>query len=212
MTLKITLIAASAIAITLGGCTNMDGTTNNTKTGAVIGGLTGAALGGAIGKNPDTALIGGVVGAVAGAAIGNSMDNQEQELRQSLQGSGANVTNNGTNLMVLLPESVTFDFGSAVVHSGFRSSLAEVSRSLQRYPNSTVRVVGHTDNVGSANFNQQLSVDRALAVSRILINTGTPAHRLTYAGLGFSNPVASNASAAGRAMNRRVEIIITPTN
>ncbi len=98
------------------------------------------------------------------------------------------------------------------MHSGFRSSLAEVSRSLQRHPNSTVRVVGHTDNVGAASFNQQLGIDRALAVSQILIATGTPSNRLSYAGLGFSSPVASNGSVAGRAMNRRVEIIITPTN
>lgn len=118
----------------------------------------------------------------------------------------------GGQLRVILPESVTFPTGSSVVNSGFRPALNEVARSLRAHPNSTVRVVGHTDNVGSMAYNQQLSVDRALAVARILIANGVPASRITYAGRNFAEPITSNATADGRAQNRRVEVVITPTN
>lgn len=137
---------------------------------------------------------------------------QERELRQSLAGTGAAVTNTGSQLRVILPESVTFRTASSAVDPGFRPALRAVSDSLWQHPNSTVRVVGHTDNIGSAAYNNQLSRDRAMSVARELIATGTAASRITVSGRGFYEPITSNASAAGRAQNRRVEIVITPTN
>lgn len=205
------LLTVATLSLALSACTNMDGTPNRTRSGAVVGGLTGAALGGAIGHNPDTALVGGVLGAGVGAMIGQNMDVQAGELKQSLQGTGAKVVRNGKHLTLVLPENVTFQTGSSAVHSGFRTALAEVSRSLKKHRHTIVQVIGYTDNVGSAVINQQLSVDRARAVSQILVATGTPNDRLTFSGMGMSNPVASNRTAAGRAANRRVEIIITPT-
>ena len=140
------------------------------------------------------------------------MANQERELNQQLAGSGAQIVNSGSQLRVILPEAVTFATGSATVNSGFLSALREVARSLRSHPNSTVRVVGHTDRVGSAAYNQQLSEDRARAVARILIGDGVASSRVTYSGRGYNEPITSNASASGRAQNRRVEIVITPTN
>ncbi|MGY6549086.1 MAG: OmpA family protein [Roseinatronobacter sp.] len=137
---------------------------------------------------------------------------QERELRQSLAGTGAAISNTGSDLRVILPESVTFRTGSSVVDAGFRPALRTVADSLRRHPNSRVRVVGHTDNVGSAALNNQLSQDRALAVARVLIENGISGNRIIVAGRGFYEPIASNNSAAGRAENRRVEIVITPTN
>lgn len=203
-------ITAAVVVFALGACTNEDGTQYQTGTGAIIGGVTGAAAGQLIGGDTRSTVIGGVLGAGIGAAIGNQLDNQERELRQSLAGTSAGIVNTGDSLIVSLPEAITFDFGSAVVHQSFRPSLASVSRSLQNYPNTTIRVVGHTDNVGTIAVNQQLSEQRALAVARILINTGTPASRVRYQGRAYYDPIASNSTAAGRAANRRVEIIITP--
>jgi outer membrane protein OmpA-like peptidoglycan-associated protein len=157
-------------------------------------------------------LIGGAVGAAVGGAIGAQMAAQERELRQSLAGTGADVTNTGSQLRVILPEAVTFRTASSVVDPGFRPALRTVSESLRQHPNSTVRVVGHTDNVGSAAYNNQLSRDRAMSVARELIANGTSAQRVTVSGRGFNEPITSNATAAGRAQNRRVEIVITPTN
>ncbi|MBE0453232.1 MAG: OmpA family protein [Roseovarius sp.] len=205
-------IAVTAASLALVGCTNTDGTSNQTGTGAIIGGLTGAAAGQVIGGDTKATVIGGAIGAAVGGAIGAQMAAQERELRRSLAGTGADVTNTGSQLRVILPESVTFRTASSVVDPGFRPALRAVSESLRQHPNSTVRVIGHTDNVGSAAYNNQLSQERAMAVARELIAAGTSAARITVSGRGFYEPITSNASAAGRAQNRRVEIVITPTN
>lgn len=194
----------------LASCTNPDGTMNRTVSGAAIGGVSGLALGNAIGGSNDSRLIGGVIGAAVGGAIGNQMDAQDAELRAAMAGTGATVTNTGQYFVVQLPEVISFTTGSAVVNSGLIGSIHAVSRSLQAHPNSTVQVVGHTDNVGSLAYNQDLSERRALAVAQILVNSGSPSNRIRAFGRSYSDPVASNATVAGRAQNRRVEIIITP--
>lgn len=208
---KTVSVVVLATTLALAGCTYDNGTANPTATGAVVGGLTGAVAGRAIGASTGATVVGGAIGAADGGAIGANMASQELELRQSLAGTGAYVTNTGSQLLVVLPEAVTFRTGSAVVDPGFRPALRTVSESLRRHPNSTVRVVGHTDNIGTAAYNQQLSQDRAMAVARQLIAYGTTVSRITVSGRGYNEPVASNASAAGRAQNRRVEIVITPT-
>jgi len=207
-----TIAIVTAATLALAGCTYNNGTPNKPATGAVIGGLTGAAAGRVIGGDTKGTLIGGAVGAAVGGAIGAQMAAQERELRQSLAGTGADVTNTGSQLRVILPEAVTFRTASSVVDPGFRPALRTVSESLRQHPNSTVRVVGHTDNVGSAAYNNQLSRDRAMSVARELIANGKSAQRVTVSGRGFNEPITSNATAAGRAQNRRVEIVITPTN
>ena len=208
---KITGILSAATLISLAGCTYDDGTRNQPATGAVIGGVTGAAIGNAIGDDTRSTMIGGAIGAAVGGAIGANIAQQERELNQQLAGSGASITNTGSQLRVILPESITFATGSATVASGFMPVLSEVAHSLNAHPNSTIRVVGHTDTIGSAAYNRQLSRDRALAVARILIGDGVSSSRMTYSGRGFNEPITTNATAAGRAQNRRVEIVITPT-
>jgi len=208
---KMITITLAAATLALAGCTTPDGRANQPATGVVIGGLTGAAAGQVIGGDTRATVLGGVVGAAIGGAIGARMAAQERELRQSLAGTGADITNTGSDLRVILPYSVTFRTDSSVVDPAFRPALRTVSDSLRRHPNSTIRVVGHTDNVGTAAYNAQLSQDRALSVARELIANGTSASRITVSGRGFEQPIASNASAAGRAENRRVEIVITPT-
>ncbi len=202
---------AVATVVALAGCTNYDGTPNQPATGAVVGGLTGAALGNAVGGDTQSTIIGGAIGAAIGGAIGTDMARQQSELNQQLAGSGAIVTNAGNQIRVILPEGVTFATGSARVATSFLPDLRKVARSLNTYPHSTVRVVGHTDNVGSAAYNMQLSRERALAVARILVGYGVSPSRVTYSGHGLNEPIASNATASGRAQNRRVEILITPT-
>lgn len=205
-------VGLAVTAVTLGGCTYNNGAPNRPATGAVIGGLTGAAAGQAIGGDARATIIGGAVGAAVGGAIGQQMASQERELRQSLAGTGAGVTNTGSQLRVILPEAVTFPTASSVVDPGLRPALRTIADSLRQHPASTVRVVGHTDNVGSAAFNTELSRDRALAVARILIADRVPSSRITVSGRGFNEPITSNATAQGRAQNRRVEVVITPTN
>jgi outer membrane protein OmpA-like peptidoglycan-associated protein len=201
-----------AAALALSACTYNNGMPNQPGTGALVGGVSGAVIGKAVGGDDRSAIIGGVAGAVIGGAIGETMARQERELNQQLYGTGVQITNTGDQLRVILPEGVTFPTGSAMVNAGFLPALRELARSLRTYPNSTVRVVGHTDNVGSMAYNMELSRERALAVAGILIRYDVPSSRITYSGRGYSEPIASNSTANGRAMNRRVEVVITPTN
>lgn len=211
MFIKATVLTLAS-AVALAGCTYNNGEPNRPVNGVLIGATTGAVLGTIVGDNERSAIIGGLAGGVIGGIIGENMARQERELNLQLAGSGARITNTGSQLRVILPESVTFPTGSSVVNPGFRPALREVARSLRAHPNSTVRVVGHTDNVGTMAYNQQLSIDRALAVARVLISEGVGSTRITYSGRGFAEPITSNATATGRAQNRRVEVVITPTN
>jgi outer membrane protein OmpA-like peptidoglycan-associated protein len=187
----------------------------NTQQGALIGALGGAAVGAIANRNDDrrgrnqAVLLGAALGAGAGAAIGNNLDKQAEELRRSLR-SDVGVSNNGSNLVVVLSQDLLFATNSTSVSGTSQNELLTVANSLNRYPNTTVNVIGHTDNVGDAAFNQDLSERRARAVANILLNGGVASSRVRAIGAGENQPIASNLNASGRQMNRRVEIIITP--
>jgi outer membrane protein OmpA-like peptidoglycan-associated protein len=207
--LTVSLVALSALG--LAACTNPDGTTNNTGTGALVGAGVGAVAGRIIGGgNTKGTVLGAAVGAAVGGGIGASLDAQQKALQQDLSGTGARIINTGDRLIVSLPEAITFETNSANVRSSLRPSIRAIAANLQQYPNSRVQVLGHTDNTGTQAYNQQLSISRAQAVRRILVNNGISANRVTAQGLGESSPIATNATAAGRQANRRVEIVIIP--
>jgi outer membrane protein OmpA-like peptidoglycan-associated protein len=195
----------------LAACSNPDGSSNRTGTGALIGAGVGTIAGNLIGGNSSDRIIGGALGTIAGATIGAVLDRQQRELEQGLAGSGASVANTGSQLVVTLPESITFDSDSAVVHPEYVDEIAFIARSLRDNPNSVVQVVGHTDNTGSTAHNQSLSERRAVAVGTVLTSNAVSPGRVRTLGVGYSQPVASNDTPGGRAQNRRVEIIITPT-
>jgi outer membrane protein OmpA-like peptidoglycan-associated protein len=183
------------------------------RQGAIIGGLTGAVAGVAVSGDGDElkgAIIGGALGAGTGALIGADLDRQAAELRGSLN-SNISVTNTGEYLIVNMPQDLLFATDSASVRPDLRSDLNTVAASLLRYPNSRIEVIGHTDNTGSAAYNQDLSQRRAVAVASILRESGVPGARVAAFGRGEDQPVASNLTPEGRAQNRRVEIIIRPT-
>lgn len=208
-----TPLALAAIAgLALTGCTNPDGSTNNTGTGVLLGGVLGATTGAIIDDGQkEGAIIGGLIGAGVGGVIGNQLDKQQAELEQEIGGSGARIINTGDRLIVVMPEAITFDVDSATVRNSIRDELYAISRSLQNYPNTTVQVIGHTDNTGSTSYNQGLSERRANSVASILIQGGTSSSRIVAYGRGETQPVATNATPQGRQQNRRVEIVITPT-
>ena len=211
------LLLATASLLVTAACTDPGTVAPNgnqkTQQGALIGGLVGAVTGAAVSDNKATgALLGGAIGAAGGAAIGNALDRQEAELRQSLRNDDIQITNTGDRLIVTMPQDILFAVDSFTVQPGLRGDLGRVAQSLQNYPNSTVQVIGHTDSTGDAGYNQGLSERRANAVADVLMNNGVPFRRTQAFGRGENQPVASNLSAAGRAENRRVEIVILPTN
>ncbi|WP_137111755.1 OmpA family protein [Rhodobacter sp. SY28-1] len=217
MMMKTPLILATAGMLALTACVDPnaypDDPNARTKNGAVIGGLLGAAAGAATARDGDEfkgAVLGGALGAGAGAIVGADLDRQAAELRGSLN-SNISVTNTGEYLIVNMPQDLLFATDSASVRSDLRRDLNTVASSLLRYPNSRIEVIGHTDNTGSAAYNQDLSQRRAVAVAGVLRDAGVPGGRLAAYGRGEDQPVASNLTPEGRAQNRRVEIIIRPT-
>jgi outer membrane protein OmpA-like peptidoglycan-associated protein len=217
MTFKTPLILATLGALSLSACVDPNAYPNDpnarTKNGAVLGGLLGAAAGIAVSGDGDElkgALLGGAVGAATGAAIGSDLDRQAAELRGSLS-SNISVTNMGDYLVVNMPQDLLFATDSANLSGNLVGDLRAVANSLMKYPNSNIEVIGHTDNVGGAAYNQDLSQRRAVAVAEVLRNSGVPSGRIATYGRGEDAPVASNQTDYGRAQNRRVEIIIRPT-
>jgi len=183
------------------------------RNGALIGALSGAVLGATTAENNKTkgAVIGAGIGALAGAAIGNELDKQAAELRGSLS-SGVSVTNYGDYLVVNMPQDVLFAVDSATLRPDLTNDIRAVATSLIRYPKSRIEVVGHTDNTGSAAYNQDLSQRRAVSVANVLRSSGVPDARISAYGRGEDAPIATNLTPQGMAQNRRVEIIIRPTS
>ena len=214
---KTTIMLGAVAAMTLAACEpgpyDPNDPNRNTRTGAIAGAIGGAAIGAATGRGSraDDILVGAAVGGAGGAIVGQQLDRQARELRGQLS-NDIDVINTGDELIVRMPNAILFPVDSAQVGGQSTSDLYALAQNLQRYPNSTVRVVGHTDNDGSAAYNQTLSERRALSVSSVLQQGGVSPSRIVAVGAGESQPIASNLNAAGKAQNRRVEITIRPTN
>jgi outer membrane protein OmpA-like peptidoglycan-associated protein len=199
-------------AFTLAACTAPDGSPRpKTTEGAVIGGILGGILGvNTGGDKKSNVIIGTAIGATLGGLIGQELVRQEEALRASLSNGDVGIVNTGSELVVTLPEAITFDTGSAALRGDLRDDLVALAKNLSEFSTTTADIVGHTDNVGSAGFNQKLSTQRAQAVVTVLSDAGVAASRLRAIGRGEEDPKSSNLSEAGRAQNRRVEIIIRP--
>jgi outer membrane protein OmpA-like peptidoglycan-associated protein len=188
---------------------------SNTAIGAGTGALLGTATGLIIGKNTSASsrkamLIGAGIGALAGGGVGLYMDNQEAKLRERLQGSGISVTRAGQDIILNMPSNVTFATDSADLKPQFFETLNSVAIVLNEFNRTLVDVTGHTDSTGSADHNQRLSERRAGTVAEYLVAQGNNPQRFQVLGMGQNEPIASNATAEGRAQNRRVEIRIVP--
>lgn len=190
------------------------GDVNRTARGAAIGAVAGAVVGAISGDDArqrrNRALIGAGVGALAGGAIGSYMDRKEAAMREQLAGSDVTIVRRGDDLILSMPESITFAFNSADLNPRFHGVLDRVADVSRQYPQTLLEIAGHTDSIGSDAYNQQLSERRAQAVGNYLANRGLSRDRLITIGGGKRYPVASNETEAGRAANRRVELTIMP--
>jgi outer membrane protein OmpA-like peptidoglycan-associated protein len=200
----------------LAGCqTDPNRPMTRTERGAMIGALCGAVVGAMAYKKNRTkcAVVGAVCGGLAGAAVGYYMDSQRRDLEKNLapeiQAGQARVQKLSDQVVVVTMTAQTaFDTDSAAVKPGFRSTLDKLADVVVRYGKTTLTVVGHTDSVGSNTYNQKLSEERALSVAQYLESQRVNGMRLATAGKGETVPVANNATEAGRAANRRVEIYV----
>jgi outer membrane protein OmpA-like peptidoglycan-associated protein len=210
------IIVILVMAVALAGCAQpMSKTQKGTAVGAGTGAAVGAGLGQLIGGDTEATLIGAGVGAALGGTAGgffaNYMEKQEQAMRQNLASvEDASVRRDAQTLAVTFKSDLLFDFDSAAVKPGGFDELQRVAEVLNAYPQTTIQIAGHTDSSGSEQYNQTLSERRAEAVKNILVNYQVVPQRISTIGFGESQPIASNDTAAGRQMNRRVNITIEP--
>lgn len=208
-------------ALVLAGCatTAEDGTeTDRSRTvgGAVIGGIIGGILAHNTGSGSSGRTAVGVVGGAAvGAAIGNAMDKKEAQIRQissEREAQAMEVERLRDDLLrISVSSEASFDFDRSEIKPEFKPTLDKVASVLRDDPNVRITIIGFTDSVGSDDYNQRLSERRAQATANYLISRGVSASQILARGLGEAEPRASNATADGRAQNRRVEIYLQQT-
>ncbi len=215
-----TLSVALAATLSFAGCATYTGQTddpydpNRTQRGALIGAGIGAVAGLLSGDDAterrQRALVGAGVGALAGGAVGAYQDRQEAALRSQMAGTGVDVIRDGDNITLSMPGAITFGFDSSALQPQFRPVLDDLAVTLNEYNQTIIEVAGHTDSVGDAAYNQNLSEQRASTVANYLATRGVMRDRMITIGAGETRPVASNDTEAGRAQNRRVEITLVP--
>ena len=211
--LRLTLLLLMALMF---GCASTDPysgeeKTSNTAKGAGMGAVAGAVLGAVVADDKGKgAAIGAVVGAGIGGGVGYYMDQQEAELRQKLRGTGVQVKREGNNIRLIMPGNITFAVNSFNIRAEFYPVLDSVALVVNEYDQTTVDIGGHTDSTGSFAYNQTLSERRANSVAQYLRSQQVLAGRLVISGYGPRYPVATNDTAEGRMLNRRVEIKLLP--
>ena len=218
MKLSNRLLAAAALAalVSTSACTTDPVTGERRVSKAAIGGI-GGALGGYLlgdivgGRNDRTAkIVGAGIGGIAGAGIGAYMDKQERDLRARTAGTDVQVIRQGDDLILNIPSGINFAYNSAAVEPQFRRTLDQVGQVLGQYDRTYIDIYGHTDSTGSEAYNQDLSERRAGSVADYLETRGVRGARIGTRGFGELQPIASNDTEQGRAVNRRVEIKIVP--
>ena len=203
---SVVIIPMLAMLVASSGCASL----NKKERGAIIGAGTGAVVGGVVGRaNGSTAkgaILGAAVGGTAGAVIGHQMDQQAKEIRQNIP--GAVVERVGEGLQVTFESGLLFDYDSDVIRGAARENLSTLAASLEKYPNTDLMIVGHTDATGPDSYNMSLSERRAAAAASYLASQGVARARLRSTGRGEAEPVAANDTDANRQKNRRVEVAI----
>ena len=212
------LLIAASTAVLLAGCAsqnpydNQPPSSNKTATYGGLGELAGAAAGALISHDDrgKGALIGAAIGGASGAGYGYYADKQEAELRQSMQGTGVEVQRQGDQIKLIMPGNITFATDSSEIVSNFYAPLNNLASSFKQFNQNTIEIVGFTDSTGSRQYNMDLSQRRAQSVATYLTAQGVDGTRLSTRGAGPDQPIASNATADGRAQNRRVEVNLRP--
>lgn len=185
-------------------------TATKTQKGAVIGAASGGTIGAIIGKKAGNtavgAIIGGAIGGTAGAYIGRKMDRQAEEIKQTVP--NAEVIREGEGIIVKFDSGILFDVDQSALKAAARTNIENLATSLKNNPETTILIVGHTDATGTDAYNYRLSERRAAAVKAYTVSQGISSSRLTTEGRGETEPIADNTTDAGKAQNRRVEIVI----
>lgn len=204
--MRLSLILMLSAAFILTGCSSWNKTQKGAVVGTAAGGAMGAVVGRASGNTALGAIIGAAVGGGAGAIIGHQMDKQAEEIAKTVP--DAKVERVGEGIVVEFSSNVLFAFDKSNLSDDAKVSLDKLVKVLNSYPDTNIEVQGHTDSKGSDSYNQTLSEQRSSAVSNYLKAKDITASRVTIKGFGETVPKYDNATADGRAQNRRVEFLI----
>ncbi len=205
--LKIIIPAVLSTALLFSSCASLNKTQKGAGIGTVAGGTAGAIIGRISGNTAMGAVIGAAVGGVSGALIGKKMDKQAEEIKKEIP--GVKVDRVGEGIVIEFTSNILFGFDKSALTSAANENLGKLVTILDKYPDTDIAILGHTDNKGSAKYNQKLSERRARAVSNYLISQNVASRRLTTTGFGDTQPKYSNDDESGRSQNRRVEFAIT---
>jgi len=224
-----TILSTALAATLLTGCasSNTNQTINDNQRaiiGTTVGAIAGAVLGNNVGGGSKSRnrVIGAVAGAAIGGYIGYRMDQQAKEVADSLNTTVNNdpnavldpsqdliVSHTDNYVKIMFRDDMMFETNSALPTTSASAKIAKVGSVLQKYPNTIVQVVGHTDSRGSYTYNKTLSEKRASNVGNTIFNSGVK-NQIFSKGCSFDKPVAPNSNATNMALNRRVEIFLYP--
>ncbi|MGJ8668601.1 MAG: OmpA family protein [Oceanococcus sp.] len=209
--MNIKIVAVTALTVAVAGCA-ADDPNRRAKTGAAIGALVGAVAGHQVDGDKGR-YIGAAVGAIAGGAVGNYMDKQQADLERELAAEAARnelrITRlAGDALKIGVASDASFGFDRSDLSGTAQGTFGKIADVLKSYDKTVIHVVGHTDSMGKDSYNQDLSQRRASSVSSFLGQRGVVYDRVRTEGRGEREPIASNENEAGRAKNRRVDIVI----
>ncbi len=210
---RLAAVAASAAIFGLvAGCADVTDTQRRTGTGAAVGTVGGAVLGGAIGGGSGArtgAVLGGIAGAAGGYIWSQRMEQQKRSMEESARGTGVAVSQTPDNQLKLeIPSDISFDVNRSDIKPNFGPVLDRFAQTLATHPETHIRIIGHTDNTGSDQINNPLSIARADSARDYLVARGVQTTRIAIDGRGEYEPIADNATEQGRARNRRVEIFV----
>ena len=212
----LTAVALSGALVATAACTTDpytgQRTINKTAVGILGGAVGGYLLGDLVGGNSDRTakVVGAGIGALAGGAVGAYMDKQEADLRRQTAGTGVDVVRQGDDLILRMPSGITFPVNSYSIQPQFQTTLDQVAQTLASYNQTYIDVLGHASSDGPDDYNMTLSQQRAQSVADYLAMRGVARARMGVRGYGETQPIADNATEAGRVANRRVEIKVVP--
>ena len=194
-----------AAVLVLTGCATATPEQKSAGTGALIGAVAGQILG----RDSKSTAIGAGLGALGGYVWSKNMEDKKRTMEAATAGTGTVVTQTADNqLRLTIPNDISFDTGSADIRPGLRPILDQFAQGLGQQPSMEVRIVGHTDNTGSDAINNPLSVNRAQSARDYLVSRGVSSRRISIDGRGSREPIADNATEAGRARNRRIDLFL----
>lgn len=199
-------IALATGLMIFSGCESLTNTQKGVGIGAAAGGAVGALIGKKAGNTAVGAIIGAAIGGTAGGFIGKRMDKQAEAIKNAIP--NAEVIREGEGIIVKFDNGILFDFDKSELKDVAKSNIKSLASSLNQYPGTDIKIIGHTDRRGTAEYNLGLSERRAAAVKAYAVSQGVPASRLVTIGKGFTEPIADNETDLGRSQNRRVEIVI----